>query len=331
MSTRRRLGAMIAVMVASVLFAPASSGRAVPSQPTDPGEELDRLDRQADDLARQYRGELHELTDGIQAARRAAREVREVEGKQAAARARLAELAAARYKSGRIDPVIMLATSDDPRVVLDQAATAEHLARNDQDRLREMQSLMEARRRAQQEAQARVTETRRLVARLEAKKDKVAELIEKYEAEEAAREEREAQSSGSSGYTPTPHAKSPVIGGGSSITPRMQDVLTEVDQRFGPFSSIGCYRATNDGGEHPLGRACDFMLSTGGSMPSSENVDHGWAVANWARDNADRLGVMYIIYRQQIWDVRSGGGWRAMEDRGSITANHYDHVHISVF
>ena len=48
--------------------------------------------------------------------------------------------------------------------------------------------------------------------------------------------------------------------------------------------------------------------------------------------NAARLGIMYVIYRQHIWDVRMpSSGWRPMEDRGSITANHFDHVHISVF
>ena len=36
--------------------------------------------------------------------------------------------------------------------------------------------------------------------------------------------------------------------------------------------------------------------------------------------------------QQRIWDVRmASSGWVPMEDRGSITANHYDHVHISVF
>jgi hypothetical protein len=44
------------------------------------------------------------------------------------------------------------------------------------------------------------------------------------------------------------------------------------------------------------------------------------------------LGVSYVIYPQQIWSVeRSGEGWRPMASRGSITANHYDHVHVSVF
>ena len=44
------------------------------------------------------------------------------------------------------------------------------------------------------------------------------------------------------------------------------------------------------------------------------------------------LGVMEVIYRQQIWTVqRSSDGWRPMSDRGSPTANHMDHVHVSVY
>lgn len=38
--------------------------------------------------------------------------------------------------------------------------------------------------------------------------------------------------------------------------------------------------------------------------------------------------VDYVIWRQRI-NTRDGRGWRQMEDRGSITANHFDHVHVS--
>ena len=55
--------------------------------------------------------------------------------------------------------------------------------------------------------------------------------------------------------------QSPVTG--DNITPRMRQVKDEIDRRFGPFISIGCYRPGTFG-EHPLGRACDFMLSSGG-------------------------------------------------------------------
>jgi hypothetical protein len=74
------------------------------------------------------------------------------------------------------------------------------------------------------------------------------------------------------------------------------------------------------------------MLSSGGIIPTAPKIQKGYDIAAWAQANASRLGIMYIIYRQRIWDVRmASSGWVPMEDRGSITANHYDHVHISVF
>ena len=77
-----------------------------------------------------------------------------------------------------------------------------------------------------------------------------------------------------------------------------------------------------DGGYHGSGRAVDIMVS--GQL--------GWEVANWVRANAGSLGVSEVIYAQQIWTVqRAGEGWRWQSDRGSATANHYDHVHISVY
>jgi hypothetical protein len=60
--------------------------------------------------------------------------------------------------------------------------------------------------------------------------------------------------------------------------------------------------------------------------------DAGWEVAEFVRANAGDLGVSEVIYAQKIWTVeRSSEGWRYMEDRGSTTANHYDHVHVSVY
>jgi len=116
---------------------------------------------------------------------------------------------------------------------------------------------------------------------------------------------------------------------GNRMTPTMRTVLLEIAGLFGPFPVIGCYRATGDPQDHGDGRACDFMESTGGRMPSAGAQRHGDQVARYAVANARRLGISYVIWKQHIWNVR-GGGWRPMEDRGSLTQNHYDHVHISV-
>ena len=57
----------------------------------------------------------------------------------------------------------------------------------------------------------------------------------------------------------------------------------------------------------------------------------GWEIARWARANASSLGIIEVLYSQQIWTAqRSGDGWRSFSDRGSVSANHYNHVHISV-
>ena len=74
---------------------------------------------------------------------------------------------------------------------------------------------------------------------------------------------------------------------------------------------------------HPSGRALDAMIS---------DSTVGWQIANYVRANASRLGASEVIYAQRIWTVqRSSEGWRFMSDRGSATANHYDHVHVTVY
>ncbi|MGI5155529.1 coiled-coil domain-containing protein [Microbispora sp. CA-102843] len=117
--------------------------------------------------------------------------------------------------------------------------------------------------------------------------------------------------------------------GSDNITPRMRLMRTEVEKHFDLQFPIGCYRAENSG-EHPLGRACDFMMSSGGAMPSAEMKALGDSVAAWAIKNGPKLGVMYVIWQQRIYNL-GHPGWRTMSDRGGITANHYDHVHISMY
>ena len=82
-------------------------------------------------------------------------------------------------------------------------------------------------------------------------------------------------------------------------------------------------------GEHRLGRALDVMLP--GNYRSASARALGKRIATWARSRAGSLKVMYVIWDQRIWNSqRSGDGWRRMSDGGSASANHKNHVHISV-
>jgi SH3 domain-containing protein len=89
------------------------------------------------------------------------------------------------------------------------------------------------------------------------------------------------------------------------------------------YPQVTSFGGRGGGGFHATGQAVDCMIS---------NSAVGWELARWVRANASRLGVSEVIFSQKIWTVqRSGEGWRPMSDRGSATANHYDHVHVSVY
>ncbi|MGH3320877.1 MAG: coiled-coil domain-containing protein [Streptosporangiaceae bacterium] len=303
---RLRPALVLLVSLTAVVLIPQPALGAARSRsiPRDPQTELARLDARADALAERYRGELVKLRRVEREAKRASARASRLNGKLTEVHARVAQFAALKYKAGPTTPVLRLLVSGDPREVLSRVATTEYLARADARRVRQLRLLTAGARRARAQAETQAAELGRAIDELEGRKDKVERLIARYE------------------------RQLPSAPGG--ITPRMTTVYRLVVRKFGAPYGVGCYR-DGSSGEHPEGRACDFMLSSAGAMPDSAGVRRGYAIADWAVANAERLGIMYIIYRQRIWDIRSGNGWQPMEDRGSITANHYDHVHISVF
>jgi len=106
----------------------------------------------------------------------------------------------------------------------------------------------------------------------------------------------------------------------SGVSESIKKVHEAVCANFPDVSVYGTLRG--GGGDHPRGRAVDIMISG----------PEGWKIAEFVRANYAALGVSYVIYSQKIWSVeRSGEGWRGMPNRGSVTANHFDHVHVSVY
>lgn len=105
----------------------------------------------------------------------------------------------------------------------------------------------------------------------------------------------------------------------SGLTPNGRAAYRAVCAEFPEVSSYGGRRA-DPGSDHNSGNAVDIMI-TGAT---------GDRITEYLIANRDKLNVKYVIFEQKIYASYTGWSGRAMEDRGSVTANHYDHVHVSV-
>ncbi|MGW3201934.1 peptidoglycan DD-metalloendopeptidase family protein [Streptomyces sp. NPDC001118] len=125
--------------------------------------------------------------------------------------------------------------------------------------------------------------------------------------------------------------------GGRCLTGATAHGYQEIINKFPLWNSIGCQEDRSDGGEHPLGRACDWAPGPLGSRPNPAQLSLGWALAGWLRAHASELHVWYVIWQGRIWSVRhpeDQGGWgrpyvNGIDDPTTITGGHYDHVHVS--
>ncbi|MGR7028096.1 transglycosylase family protein [Geodermatophilus sp. URMC 62] len=85
--------------------------------------------------------------------------------------------------------------------------------------------------------------------------------------------------------------------------------------------TLGGTRASAvDPNGHPSGLALDYMVLSDTAL--------GDAIVQYHIDHWEELGVDYVIYEQRILTSPTGS-WTQMEDRGSATANHFDHVHVN--
>lgn len=105
------------------------------------------------------------------------------------------------------------------------------------------------------------------------------------------------------------------------------------------FKSIGGYAnrniaGTNSKSDHATGHALDVMTAINGDYKSEAAVKRGWQLAKWAQENAEHLGIKYVIYYDKIWSAsKAAQGWRDYGhpgvNSGGDTVQHRDHVHLS--
>ncbi|MEY9213176.1 hypothetical protein NI17_002065 [Thermobifida halotolerans] len=304
-------GVLSLVLVAaplSVHVAPPAS--AAPAAPAVPTEDLDSLLERADALSEEYNGELRDMEAVIEEAEQAQERADTTRKEVDEAREQVRYLAVATYTSSGLDPALGLLLDSEPQEIIDTATVVDHLTHTNSDKISYLVEAMERDEKAQANAEEKLEEVEADLDELEDRRWEVHKLIADYPVQQ--------------------------MGPPDNLTPRTRQMRDLIIEEFGENRAnggVGCYRP-NGGwvvGEHPKGRACDFMVNANGQMPTPEQQAHGQAIADWAVEHAEDLGIMYVIWRQEIWDIRRNSGWRPMADRGSITENHYDHVHISMF
>jgi len=109
------------------------------------------------------------------------------------------------------------------------------------------------------------------------------------------------------------------------LRPQTAALKEEIAAKYG-ITEFSLYRP-GDSGDHGKGLAADFIVG--------ENTELGNQVAADVTSNMTERGISYVIWQQQFYApfesiYGPANTWNQMPDRGSVTENHYDHVHVSM-
>jgi hypothetical protein len=314
----------LALLAVPTLVAAAPSGPAA-----DPEGGSQQLRDQLDSASRGFVEAKAKLAASQLRQRQLTADLGRIEAQVAEETTTVGELAEVAYRTGRLGPLTALLDSDSPDGFLDRAVTLSAVAANQDRQVRDLVRSRDAAAQAKAAVDREVTEQRRQLAIMQARKQQA----EKALADAARQPDPPASGGGSSGGS-----SSGSLSGGCTvndpttsgcITPRMLNALQQA-KAAGFTRFVSCYRSGGSG-EHPKGRACDFSATTGGfgGVASGGDRTYGDNLANYFIRNADRLGVLYVIWFKRIWLPSSG--WKAYTGgNGDPSSDHTNHVHLSV-
>ncbi|MFY1697476.1 coiled-coil domain-containing protein [Solwaraspora sp. WMMA2101] len=262
-------------------------------------------------------------------------ELEKVEERLEALTPQIGEVASNSYRLGRITPVMVLLNSASPDDLLDRAEGLDMIAMHDNKRVRELNEAREQAARAVAAIEAEVT-----------REEQQLEVMsrQKKEAEKALQLVGAVATNGFVSATSPVAAQAPRNANGSwpsescslddpttsgCITPRTMHALNEA-KKAGFTRFVSCFRP---GGpfEHPKGRACDFSMQSsgfGGDATGDARL-YGNNLTAFLVRNADKLGILYVIWYRQFWSPTTG--WSSYSGAGGDpSSDHTNHVHLSL-
>ena len=228
------------------------------------------------------------------------------------------------------------------KTTLDQLAekrevTAEQKAKEEAKAKKAAEAKAVADAKAKQEADAKVKAAKEAKAAADAKLKQETEAKAAKEAEAKAKvaKEAEAKKAAEAKQTTTVAGGLPEVTAAeladpamNGLTPHTKKMKVALAKKFG-IKSFSLFRAGDDDGTghgHNSGMAVDFMVPVSSAQ--------GDQLAEYLTKHMDELGIYYIIWKQKYYMAQNNiygpaNTWNIMPDRGGVTANHYDHVHVS--
>jgi hypothetical protein len=266
-----------------------------------------------------------------------AAKIKELDAQVAPRQAAIDEIIQQSYRTGRLGPMSALLASNSAGGFLDRAETLETVAVKENAAVADLKATRDLQQRSKAAIDAEVRNQQKQVT-LMAKRKVQAETALK--AANTGGDAKEPSDGGSSAKaSPAPRnsdgslpsegctVNDPTTSG--CISPRTLHAMEEA-QKDGFNHYVACFREQNSG-EHPKGKACDFAAEKGGfgGVASGEDKVYGTRLANYFINNANALGVLYVIWFKRIWLPSSG--WKAYSGaNGDPSSNHTNHVHLSM-
>ena len=331
---RRWLTLALAPLVAAgVLLAPVHPAGAAPKDPptADEGEENTLLSDLLDDTGSGYVKAKAAYDKAKKAQLAAAIRMRAAEAKRDALLPAAGAVAATSYRTGNLSAVGFLLNSRSPDTFMQRAISLNEVNAMNDDTLRKLSSEVAKVESEKKEFDRQTALQETAVNRMKSQKnaaEKAFDLIggpsvTKGFVTAKSPEADPAPGAASGDFSPQScTVNDPTTNG--CITARTLHMYKEA-RKAGFTRFVGCHR---DGGpfEHPKGRACDWSLEKSGFRPfhNDSTFKYGNDLMAFLVRNADRLGILYVIWNRQIWfPTRGWGPYRG-------PSAHIDHVHVSM-
>jgi hypothetical protein len=318
-----------------VVVAPGGPASAAPT-PTDPEGGTKTLRAALESAAKGYVDGQTKLKASQKRQQQLQTTLTQATASAKALEGQVAQIADRSYKLGRFSTMSMLLNSSTPDTFLERAFRLDQMAQLDAQTLTRYRDEVTLTQRAKQAIDLEVKEQAKQVTILAKKKKQAEAALGSVGGGGAAGGFIDANSPlakpaprNSDGSWPKESCtvNDPTTSG--CITPRLLNAYQQA--RAANFTHYTSCFSERSSGEHPKGRACDFSANATtfkNAAATGSDKAYGDRLAAFFVKNADRLGVMYVIWYRQIW--LPGTGWKKYSATGDPAAVHTNHVHLSV-